>query len=242
MWTGPLHTAEREFLRSDLDPRELAALLEPFTDPRPATLLEVREALLSGAVARQVRDAVWRRVITDARLSEEWMVAAIGLAVPGLKACARRLCEGLDGRAAEDVQGEVLAGFIAAVHEIDTGWYRLPWMLRCRAQRAGLRARRDALAHPVAGAGPERGALAPRPPGSPDLVLRDAVRQGVLSESEVYVIGLTRLEGVPLARLARERGTAYWKLAKRRSRAEKRLADAVRSGRVAARSPVPAPA
>ena len=240
MWTGPLRAAEREFLRLDLDLRELVALLEPCTDIRPATLLEVRELLLSGTVARQVCDGLWRRVLTDARRSEEWMLAAIGLAMPGLKACARRLCEGLDSRGSEDVQAEVLAGFIGAVREIDTTWYRLPWMLRCRARRSGLRARKDALAHAVAG--PGRDVCADRPSGHPDLVLQDAVRQGVISEREASVIGRTRLEGVPLTRVALEGGAPYWKLAKRRSRAEKRLAAAVRSGQVASRSPVPAPA
>ncbi|OLT27997.1 hypothetical protein BJF83_16295 [Nocardiopsis sp. CNR-923] len=229
----PLRAAEHEFLRLELDTDDLLRELAPFTDARPDTLLELRELLLSGSLARQVRDSVWRTVIESARVREEWMVAAIGLAMPALRACAARMCVGLDARAAEDVQEEMLAGFIAAVHEVDTSWCRLPWVLRCRASRWGLRARKEALAVPTAVAEPL--ANGPVPTGNPDLVLEDAVRQGVISKADADLIGRTRLDRVPLTDVARERGTAYWQLAKRRSRAERRLTDAVRSGLVTAR-------
>ncbi|MEV2274545.1 hypothetical protein AB0I72_03070 [Nocardiopsis sp. NPDC049922] len=70
----------------------------------------------------------------------------------------------------------------------------------------------------------------PAPTGNPDLVLEDAVRQGVISKSDADLIGRTRLDRVPLTDVARERGTAYWQLAKRRSRAERRLTDTVHRG------------
>ncbi|WP_116248487.1 hypothetical protein [Nocardiopsis sp. FIRDI 009] len=233
MCHDPLRAAEREFLRLELDTDDLLRELAPFTDARPDTLLELRELLLSGSLARQVRDGVWRLVIESARVREEWMVAAIGLAMPALRACAARMCAGLDVRAAEDVQEEVLAGFIATVHEVDTSWHRLPWVLRCRASRWGLRARKEALAVPTAVAEPL--VNRPVPTGNPDLVLQDAVRQGVITATDADLIGRTRLDRVSLTDVARERGTAYWKIAKRRSRAERRLADAVRSGLVTAR-------
>ncbi|RCV53954.1 hypothetical protein DEF23_08050 [Marinitenerispora sediminis] len=35
----------------------------------------------------------------------------------------------------------ILAGFLVAVRQVDTSWSNLVWLLRCRAERAGLRAR-----------------------------------------------------------------------------------------------------
>jgi hypothetical protein len=234
MRNGPLKNAEREFLKLDLDISDLVALLAPFVDDRPTTLLELRGALLGESMAREVRDRVWRRLIADARDHEEWMVAALGLAMPALKASAKDLCKGLDPRAAEEVEEEILAGFVAALRQADTDWHRLAWTLRCRAHRSGLRARKEALAQPVPVADLRSTVLTPT--GNPDMVLQAAVHQGVISVEEADVIGRTRLEGVSLTSLARERGEAYWRLAKRRSRAERRLADAIRSRRVSARA------
>lgn len=60
--------------------------------------------------------------------------------------------------------------------------------------------------------------------GHPDLVLRRAVSEGVIDEREATIIGDTRLGGARLARMAAAEGVDYQCLAKRRRRAEIRLA------------------
>ncbi|MEU1896836.1 hypothetical protein ABZ512_00565 [Nocardiopsis dassonvillei] len=227
MTTEPLNRAEREFQLLDLDVSDLAAQLVPATDTLPTTLVELRAALLDRTTDRRSRDDVWRSLVVRAQDREEWMVAAIGFAMPALRTCARRLCRGLDPRTVEEVEEELLAGFVHAVREADTAWHRLHWALRCRAQRAGLRARTAALRQPLLMAEPPVTAIVPT--GTPDMVLRRAARHDVITPDEAEIIGRTRLEGVSLATVARERGVPYWRLAKRRARAEERLAEAIRA-------------
>ena len=219
--TGILAAAEREFTRLDLEVSQVRELVQPYTDACPMDLAELRELLLGGTLAREVRDRIWRQIIRDARVHEEWMVAALGLAMPALIACAKQLCKDLNRHQRDEVSAELVAGFVTAIRQIDTSWYRLPWMLRCRAHRAGLRARKSLQSEPVVEA-PQVQAPA-RVPGNPDEVLERAVTRGLLSQEEADLIARTRLEGASLVEVARERDCTYWKLAKIRSRAEKRL-------------------
>ena len=70
------------------------------------------------------------------------------------------------------------------------------------------------------------------PWGYPDFVLAAAVRCGVLTAAEAELIGRNRLEGVPLARIAAELQVSHSALCHRRRRAEARLTQAIRSGRL----------
>jgi hypothetical protein len=63
----------------------------------------------------------------------------------------------------------------------------------------------------------------PRPASHPDLVLADAVAEGVLTTSEAELVGETRVGGVPLGELAGRWGISYQAVKKRRQRAEARL-------------------
>lgn len=224
--TGILAAAEREFTRLDLEVSEVRELVQPYTDACPMDLLELRELLLGGTLAREVRDRVWRLVIRDARVHEEWMVAALGLAMPALIACAKQLGEGLNRHQRDEVSAELVAGFVTAIRHVNTSWCRLPWMLRCRAHRAGLVARKAIQVEPV----PEvpQGQAPAGASGNPDEVLERAVARGLLSREEADLIGRTRLEGASLVEVARERDCTYWKLAKIRSRAEQKLARGLR--------------
>jgi hypothetical protein len=101
------------------------------------------------------------------------------------------------------------------------------------AQRAGERAIRDY----VSGAGRHlhlhESAPPPRPWGHPDLVLSDAVANGVLSELDAELIGLTRLERMPLRQAAERLGLSEAAARKRRQRCEPELIAALRSGEIA---------
>ncbi|WP_017559352.1 hypothetical protein [Nocardiopsis baichengensis] len=234
MTTTALQAAEREFYRLVPDPLHLEARDVDAGLPEPVMgLLAVRDLLLEPGTSRSAKDAVWRVVIARARVSSEWMTGALGLAMPALGAVGRRCSRGLTAEQAAEVESEVAAAFIAEVRRINTGYAQLSWYLRCRAQRAGLRARLRVLADPApldtetdpAGEGAEA-------VGSADEVLQRAVTLGVLTAAEAELIGTTRLEGAPLREVADRSGEGYWALAKRRSRAEERLATAIRDGRL----------
>ncbi|WP_208113058.1 hypothetical protein [Actinorugispora endophytica] len=237
---SPLRAAEAEFLRVgerlELTAEE-AGLVWPVAR---MPLVRVRAWLLRGEAATRDGDAVWRRVLARARADEAWMVGAVGLAMPGLRSAARRVAFGLAPDAADEVEAEILAGFLDAVAKTNPDWSRLAWRLRCRAQRAGLRARYAQARQPVV-SGPVPDSAAPRRPwGHPDLVLADAVRHGVVTAAEAQLIAETRLENTPLTRVAAELGADYRTLQKRRGRAEKRLVDAIRAGEVSS-APAGAP-
>ena len=83
------------------------------------------------------------------------------------------------------------------------------------ARRTGLDAWRD---------GPDL------PWGHPDFVLAAAVRHQVLTRGQARLIGRNRLEGVPLSQIAAETGISHSALCNRRKRAEKAIADAIKSG------------
>ena len=68
------------------------------------------------------------------------------------------------------------------------------------------------------------------PWGHPDFVLAAAVRQGILTRGQAHLIGRNRLEGVPLSQIAAETGISHSALCNRRKRAEKAIADAIKSG------------
>ncbi|MFC3520134.1 hypothetical protein ACFPZ0_00610 [Streptomonospora nanhaiensis] len=200
-----LDVAEREFLRLVPDPLRLergdaAPAFDRAALPGvvwPLDLLAARTLLLAPGTDRAVKDAVWRVVIARARMSQDWMCGAIGLAMPALKGCARRCTRGLTPPGVEEVDAEILAGFIAAVREIRTDFANLAWYLRCRAQRAGLRSRRRLLEQAGAEVGdhdaPAANSVASGG-GHPDLLLERAVSRGVLSLAEADLIGATRLE------------------------------------------------
>jgi hypothetical protein len=67
-------------------------------------------------------------------------------------------------------------------------------------------------------------------PNAPDFVLAAAVRAGVLSAADAELIGVSRLEGVPLAQIARQHGLRHSTLCMRCKRAEQKIAAATRNG------------
>ncbi|MUL41556.1 sigma-70 family RNA polymerase sigma factor [Streptomonospora sp. PA3] len=235
---APLRAAEHAFTdlagRLHLEPVGDASGTGGLFPPVPMDLFQVRTWLLQPGLGHRDRDGAWRRIITRARAEQDWMVAAIGLAMPALRAAARRSTRGLDAAAAADVEAEILAGFVTAVGEVNLEWTRLVWRLRCRAQRAGIRARHREERHPGL---PEQVAesAVPRPPwGHPDLVLADAVAAGVLTAAEAQLIAETRLAGATLHQIAADLGVGYKTVHKRRHRAEARLVAALSAGEVGA--------
>ena len=201
---------------------------------RPVPLDELRVLLLHPSTSARVRNRVWAELVRRARDGDPaWVIGLAGIAMPGLRRAVGSLAAAWRGDPA-DLQSEVLTGFLAAVRDLDPDDLeqvplasRLCWA----AWRAG-----KALAYADADYATRRRDLddqsgAPELPwGHPDFVLAAAVRKRVLTAAQAELIGRNRLEGVPLAQIADERGTSHAALCNRRKRAEKALTDAIRNG------------
>jgi hypothetical protein len=104
-------------------------------------LAQLKAVLLRRATPPAVRDAVWRELVIRARRDgPAWVVAAVGVAMPGLVAAAGALAAGWRGDRA-DVDAEMLVGFVERLHTVDVDAPRVCGRLLDAAVRAGRRAR-----------------------------------------------------------------------------------------------------
>ncbi|WP_395107266.1 hypothetical protein [Actinomadura sp. SCN-SB] len=199
---------------------------------RQIPLNELRSILLRPATGRRACDAAWRHVTEEAQSgAPAWVIGAVGLALPALWRIAGDLAEGYRGEA-EELHAAMLAGFVDALHRLDTGRPAIITRLRWAAYRAGLLARysRQALL-PMSQSRPES-APPPQPWGHPDLLLADAVAKRVLSPLAAELIGRSRLEDMTLKQAAAELGVGVQAAYKARQRGERRLVAAIVSGDV----------
>ena len=204
---------------------------------RPVPLDELRVLLLHPSTGARARNQVWAELVRRARAGDPaWVIGLAGIAMPGLRRAAGSLAAAYHGDPA-DLQAEVLTGFLAAVHALDPDDLdRVPLASRLcwAAWRAGqqLACADDAAIGPKLGATtwPGRRDGPDLPWGHPDFVLAAAVRHQVLTRGQAQLIGRNRLEGVPLSQIAAETGISHSALCNRRKRAEKAIADAIKSG------------
>ena len=211
-----------------LDGRSVSAELPQ----RPVPLDELKRVLLRLSTGPAARDAAWEELVTRARrCGPSWVIGAVGVALPGLRRAAGRLTRGYHGDTA-DIDAEVLTGFLAALQTVDLAQPRIALRLCWAAYRAGARFRYADAALADRPADPVSPAAPPRPWGHPDFVLADAVAKKVIKAGEAELIARTRMEDLRLEDAARELGISYAAVKMRRLRAERRLADAIRSGEV----------
>jgi hypothetical protein len=232
MSTSAITAAEEAFTVLAACPAPLAfdARGIPGLPDRHLDLLQLRDLLTDRGVPAPVVDTVWRRLTVQARdWGPAWMVASVGMAVPGLTRLTARLTAGHAAQA-DDIASEVVAGFLHELRTTDLDpprvWLRLLWA----AWRAGLRARqvRDFAELPD---DIPAGASTPHVPyGHPDLLLGRAVAAGILTRYEADLIGDTRLGDVLVDQLAGRQGVSAAVLRMRRNRAERRLLAALAWG------------
>ncbi|MCW6007679.1 hypothetical protein K1W54_24475 [Micromonospora sp. CPCC 205371] len=80
--------------------------------PGEVPLPALRDWLMAHPSAYTARDAVWRELIRRARQGKpEWVIAAVGMAMPALVAMAGTLAAGYRGDPA-DIDAEILTGFL----------------------------------------------------------------------------------------------------------------------------------
>jgi hypothetical protein len=234
---GPLDSADAAFRALTTGPQPLAlnpARLAPGLPDREVPLDELKALLLHPATNGTARNKVWAGLIHRARTGgPAWVIGLTGIAMPGLRRAVATLAVAHRGDH-EDLETEVLAGFLAAMRGLDPDDLdqmplasRLCWA----AFRAG-----QALVYADAAYTSRRRDLdessdGPAMPwGHPDFVLAAAVRRGVLAPAQAELIGRNRLEGIPLAQLAKELRVSHQALCHRRKRAEARLIHAIHHG------------
>lgn len=233
----PLDTARTafEWLVTGPEPVSVDGWLFPGFPERRLPLNEVRDRLLQRRCAQATRDAVWAHLVRRSRAEgATWTVGCVGVALPALTTIAARLSARFAGDPS-DIHAAILTGFLTEIARVDLGKPRIMVRLWWAAYRAGYSAVRQALDAPVPVGSGLCLAQPTLPWGHPDFVLARAVAEDVITADEAELIGVTRLEGYPLATAAAERGVSYKAAQQVRRRAEHRLAaylteDAPREG------------
>lgn len=226
-----------------LDGREVGHGLPP----RPLGLMELRELLLGPEATRDLKDAVWKELVCRARVGGgDWVVACIGMALPGLRSTAARVLRRSPDRLADDVVSEMLTEFVAQLPRVDLDRAGIAARLLCWGRKGALRERGRGLRvephdpHEIQNLADRANALSvegARGTACSSLVepadlLELAVRKQVISPDDAELIRVTRLQGRRLRHYARELGEAESKLYSRRERAEARLVGAMASGQI----------
>ncbi len=237
---GPLDAADAAFRLLTTGPRPLAlnpARVAGGLPDRMMPLSELKALLLHPATRPAARNKVWAELVRRAHSgAPAWVIGLTGVAMPGLRRAVAALASAYCGDI-EDLQTEVLTGFLAAMRALDPGDLdqvplasRLCWA----AWRAGQALTYADAAYAARRRGLNESCDGPAMPwGHPDFVLAAAVRRSVLTAAEAGLIGRNRLEGVRLTRIAKELGTSHSSLCHRRARAEAKLVRALHRGELA---------
>ncbi|MFC5005412.1 hypothetical protein ACFPIJ_47220 [Dactylosporangium cerinum] len=180
-------------------------------------------------------DAVWRELITQARLDgPAWVVAATALALPALVRCAADLVAGGWRGDPDDVDAEVLTGFLGALRDHVDVARPAPYARLCRAaQRAGhalVAQQRDVVLVDDIDAIPAGPRTPQRPWGHPDLLVRRAVDLGLLDACDEQPYIDTRLGRRAIEPIATRLGVTADALRMRLRRVDERLAWALADG------------
>ncbi|MEV0453793.1 hypothetical protein [Catellatospora methionotrophica] len=201
--------------------------------PAGAGMLDFRDLVLGGEVGEEAVHHMWQHLVHSSRLEAEvWTVAALGMALPGLRRVARN-CRSQWRDDVEDLQAELIAGFLDRLQTVDIRAPRICGRLIDAAVRAVRRAEsagRSAQQPTSLTAGP---AVPGLPWDHPDYVLARAVAAAVLCREEADVIGATRLGDATLAQATSALGLAKPAARRWRRQAEVRLREAIHAGELA---------
>ena len=182
----------------------------------------------------EAKDAAWHQLIDHARhWGPSWVIATVGMALPALASMSRRLCAGRSGQV-DDIESELLAGFLDALRRADLSgpapYSRLCWA----GWRAALLVRNSIATGELPDVFDPSSQLPTRPYGHPDLILGRAVRAGVITADQAELISATRFGRILVDELAARAGVDPAALRMRRRRAElavvRALADGFLSG------------
>jgi hypothetical protein len=227
-----LSSAEKAFALLTCEPAPLVFDARPVPGLPDTTLPldELRRLLVFERYDSDTTDILWRQLARHAReWGSAWVVGAIGVALPALTHLAARISHG-QARLADDVDSEVLAGFLHALRTTDLDKPRL-WLRMCwAAWRAGAAVIKDDDSEELP-LDLSSGSRSPRMPyGHPDLLLGRAAAAGLISDEAAELISATRFGDALMEHLAAEQGITASALRMRRRRAERVVAAAVTRG------------
>ncbi|WP_225732212.1 MULTISPECIES: hypothetical protein [unclassified Nocardia] len=195
---------------------------------------QLRALLCDPTMPSQMVETVWVWLVRRARLhdAQAAVLLCAGMALPMLGGMVSRFSD-FDAHDRHDAEAQVLTAFLAEIGRVDLEragvWSRLRW-----AAFAGGRwwvTRTAAAARAASGLttpaetefAAEQRPVGIAPDGHPELLLVQAVVEGVITETGAALIAATRLEGRSLAAVAAEWGQPYNRVLQRRWRAERRL-------------------
>lgn len=236
--TSPLSAAATAFAALTCEPDPLTLDLDALDPdaglpPGVMTLTALDAWLCKHRRAFAARDAVWRELVRRARLDgPHWVVAAVGMAMPALRRYAARFASEYGGDR-DDVDAEVLTGFLAALRERVDLAKPAPQAALCMAAfRAGHALVRQSKEYtPVDDVEHVTGPRTPRMPwGHPDLLVRRAVALGLVDEVDEQPYIDVRLGQKAIELIAVDLGVTADALRMRLGRIDARLADALRDG------------
>ena len=230
--SSPLDAAQRAFDLLVHPPAPLAFDCRGFDGlpDRLVALDELKQLLITDAVPYETRDGVWRELITRARRDgPAWIVACVGIALPGIRRRAGRMSYGWHGDT-NDLDSEMLLGFLERLRSIDLTGIKLCAHLIDAGASQVRRSRRHSEDTSVIHTDGARSLPPARPWDHPDFVLARAVAAAVIGPEEGRIIAQTRLENVPLTEVARELGVAVTTVGAWRRRAERLLQLAIQAG------------
>lgn len=227
-----LTSAEKAFELLTCEPAPLVfdARPVPGLPDKTLPLDQLRKLLVYERYDTDTTDELWRQLAHHAReWGPAWVVGTIGVALPALTHLAAKISRG-HVRHADDVDSEVLAGFLKALRTADLDaprlWLRLCWA----AWRAGAAVVKDTDTEELPLDLPS-GSRSPRMPyGHPDLLLGRAAAAGLISAENAELISATRFGDTLIEQLAAEQRLPASALRMRRRRAERTVAAAVVRG------------
>ena len=236
--TSPLSAAATAFAALTCEPAPMTLDLDRLGHDTglPAgvmTLTDLDTWLGKHRRAYPARDAVWRELVRRARLDgPHWVIAAVGMAMPALRRYAAQLASGYRGDR-DDVDAEVLTGFLAALRERVDLAKPAPHAALCMAAfRAGHNLVRQSREYtPVDDVEHVTGPRTPTVPwGHPDLLVRRAVQLGLVDETDEQPYIDVRLGQKAIEPIAAGLDITADALRMRLGRIDTRLADALSRG------------
>lgn len=222
----PLQLIEADFdhharcLTAVIDGSEVAGLPD-----RRIGLRELENVLTVEGSDADTKDEIWVHLVSRARTSPAWVTLCAGLALPGLRnACKRVTWIAPPWAERADIEAAAIEGFTVGLARLDAA---KPNVVRRLCQQAYINARRYARELNRYTETLTSLVFESRPPsphiGHVDLVLADAVRQGIITAKQAEIIGATRLDGQQLTDYAKAHRITRPAADHRRRQAEQRL-------------------
>jgi len=234
--TSALSSAETAFGLLTCEPAPLAIDARPIPGlpNRSIALDELRQLLVNEPHYVETTDALWRQLASQAReWGPAWVVGAVGVALPGLTRMAVRMAAAHPPHA-DDIDSEVLTGFLDAVRHAPLQpprvWLRLCWS----AWRAGVSVVKGEPTQELPADLPTGSRSPALPYGHPELILGRAAAAGIITAEQAELIAGTRFGDTLIEQLATELAVPAPVLRMRRRRAELRVAKAVLAGSLSA--------